>query len=157
MTRNPLCLALALAPALVLAACGAGDATPEAPQATPSDVSATATPSPSPSESVPAIPTEYVAGGNEPFWSIATHADRVVYSSPEEPDGESLPATVSQADGWTRFAAQMDGAPLVLEVRKAACEDDMSGLPFSHESRLTRGAGTFRGCARLASEPRPSE
>lgn len=155
MTRNPLCSLPALGLALALAACGAPETASDAVEATPSEAAATPVPSASPSAAV--IPAEYVAGGNEPFWSIATHADRIVYSSPEKLNGESLPATVSQADGWTRFAAQMDGAPLVLEVRKGACEDDMSGLAFSHEARLTRGGETWRGCARLASEPQPHE
>jgi uncharacterized membrane protein len=149
MTRNPLCSILAL----LLAACSAGDTTPATPDATPSEAVASATPSASPSAAI--SPVEYVAGGNEPFWSVTTLAGRIVYSSPEKLDGESLPAAVSQADGWTRFSAQMDGASLVLEVRKGACEDDMSGFAFSHEARLTRGGNTSRGCARLASEPQP--
>jgi uncharacterized membrane protein len=99
----------------------------------------------------------FVAHGNEPFWAIETHADRIVYSSPEKPDGETLGARVSRADGWTRFDAEMGDVPLLLEVRKAPCSDDMSGFAFSHEARLTRADGTWRGCARLASEPQPRE
>jgi uncharacterized membrane protein len=141
--------------ALLLAACSGGETAPVIPTPSPNETVASPSASPSPTES--AAPAEYVAGGNEPFWSVTTGATRVTYSSPEKLDGESLPATISQADGWTRFSAQMDGAPLILEVRKAACEDDMSGFAFSHEARLTRGDGAHRGCARLASEPQPRE
>ena len=139
-----------------LAACGGSGGTPNAPSPTPNTTpsSISATPSSSPAS---AQTTEFVAHGNEPFWSVETHADRIIYSSPEKPDGETLGVQVSHANGWTRFDAQMDDAPLLLEVRKAACSDDMSGFAFSHEARLTRADGTWRGCARLASEPQPRE
>lgn len=135
--------------AFVLSACGAGEGAPSAPSPTPNS---TASASPA-----PVFETAYVAQGNEPFWRIETQADQIAYSSPEKLDGEALNARSSQSAGWTLFHAEMDGAPLVLEVRKAACVDDMSGFAFSHEARLTRPDGTWTGCARLASEPQPRE
>jgi uncharacterized membrane protein len=135
--------------AFALSGCGGGEGAPGAPSPSPN-----ATPG---GQAEALIETAYVAHGNEPFWSVETLANRVVYSSPEKLDGESLDAVVSQAGGWARFDAKMEGAPLVLEVRKAACTDDMSGFAFSHEARLTRGDGTWNGCARLASEPQPRE
>jgi uncharacterized membrane protein len=152
MVRNPLWLILSLA----LVACDEGGSPPDPLEPSPSE-SASPIPTPEASATASVAVTEYVAGGNEPFWSVVTHADRIIYSSPEKLDGETLDATVSTANGWTRFDARMDDASLVLEVRKAPCEDDMSGFAFSHEARLTRPDGTWRGCARLASEPQPSE
>lgn len=142
--------------AFALASCGGSGSTPNAPSPTPNTAPSSASPAPSASPAA-ALETEFVAHGNEPFWGIETHADRIVYSSPEKPDGETLGAQVSQANGWTRFEAAGGDVPLLLEVRKAPCSDDMSGFAFSHEARLTRGDGTWRGCARLASEPQPHE
>jgi uncharacterized membrane protein len=145
--------------AFALAGCGRSDGTANAgraPSPTPNVAPSSANPAPSASP-VAARESEFVAHGNEPFWSIETHADRIVYSSPEKPDGETLEVRVSQANGWTRFDAEMDDVPLLLEVRKAPCSDDMSGFAFSHEARLTRADGTWMGCARLASEPQPRE
>jgi uncharacterized membrane protein len=139
-----------------LAGCGGSGTAPNAPSPTPNTAPSSASPAPA-SGPAAALETEFVAHGNEPFWSIATHADRIVYSSPEKPDGETLDARVSQANGWTRFDAEVGDVPLLLEVRKAPCTDDMSGFAFSHEARLTRADGTWTGCARLASEPQPRE
>jgi uncharacterized membrane protein len=136
--------------AFALAGCGRSGGPPNAPSPTPNTAPAVASPAAAPV-------TEFVAHGNEPFWSIVTHADRIVYSSPEKPDGETLGASLSHTNGWTQFHAKMDETPLLLEVRKAPCSDDMSGFAFSHEARLTRGDGTWMGCARLASEPQPRE
>jgi uncharacterized membrane protein len=154
MTRNPLWSIFPLV--LAVAACDEGGSPPDPLEASPSASSTTIVASPTPSAPV-AGEVEYVAGGNEPFWSVVTHAHRVVYSSPEKLDGETLDASVTTANGWTRFDARMDDAPLVLEVRKAACTDDMSGFAFSHEARITRPDGVWHGCARLASEPQPHE
>ena len=151
MARNPLCLILLLA----LAGCGGVDPAPGADSATP--VASPAAPSPAASAAATPVSVDYVAGGNEPFWNVATEGTRMVYSSPEQLDGVSLAATVSSDAGWTKFAATMDGAPLVLEVRKAPCSDDMSGFAYSHEARLTRSDGTWNGCARLTTEPQPHE
>jgi uncharacterized membrane protein len=155
MTRNPLCSLLLLS--LALAACDEGGSPPDPVEPLSTESPATPAPAPSPSASAAQAETDYVANGNEPFWSITTRSDRIIYSSPEKLDGEELAAAVSQANGWTRFEARMDGTPLLLEVRKQQCFDDMSGFAFSHEARLTRSDGTWRGCARLVSEPQPRE
>jgi uncharacterized membrane protein len=152
MARNPLYLILPLA----LLACDEGGSPPDPLEPSPTE-SASLAPTAEARATAPVAAAEFFAHGNEPFWSVETHADRVVYSSPEKLDGETLDATVSTENGWTRFDASMDGVPLVLEVRKAPCEDDMSGFAFSHEARITRPDGTWRGCARLASEPQPRE
>jgi len=149
-------LVSAIIVAFSLAGCGGTGTTPNAPSPTPNTAPSSAVPTPSASPAA-ALETDFVAHGNEPFWSIETHAGRVVYSTPEKPGGETLDAQVSQANGWTRFEAQAGDVPLLLEVRKAPCSDDMSGFAFSHEARLTRVDGTWTGCARLASEPQPHE
>jgi len=141
--------------AFLLSACGGGDEAANGPSPTPNTAPSSA--SPAPSQSPAAMEAEYVAHGNEPFWNVVTYRDRIVYSSPEKLDGETLDARMSQSNGWTRFEALMDAAPLVLEVRKAPCTDDMSGFAFSHEARLTRADGGWNGCARLASEPESRE
>jgi len=142
--------------AFLLSACGGGDETANGPSPTPNTAPPSASPAPSQSPAA-AMEAEYVAHGNEPFWNIVTHRDRIVYSSPEKLDGETLDARMSQSNGWTRFEALMDAAPLVLEVRRAPCTDDMSGFAFSHEARLTRADGRWNGCAQMASEPESRE
>jgi uncharacterized membrane protein len=142
--------------ACALAGCGGSGGTQNAPSPTPNTAPSTAGPAPAASPAA-ARETEFVAHGNEPFWNVETHSDRIVYSSPEKLAGETLAAGVSQANGWTRFNAETGDVPLLLEVRKAPCTDDMSGFAFSHQARLTRPDGTWMGCARLESEPQPRE
>lgn len=152
MKIEPLIAALAL----LCAACQpAGTAPAESESPSPAG--------PAPEQSAEPVPQdvqnteEFVAQGNEPFWRIATQGDSMNYSSPEQLDGVELPAGRSMAGEWHRFSAEFEGSPMILEVRRGQCFDDMSGFEFSHEARFSWRDGPWRGCARLSSEPQPTE
>lgn len=152
------CKPLSALIALALAACGGNEPATEVDRESMGLGAATATPSAAAGPVEAADWGKFHAGGNEPFWAVDTATPgQFSYSTPELIDGVSLPATVSAQGGWTRFEASLNGAQLVLEVRKTPCTDSMSGFAFSHEARLTRPDGTWDGCARLDSEPQPTE
>lgn len=144
--------------ALTLAACGGSEPAVEVDRESMGFGSGTPSPSAAASPATGAAWIAFDAGGNEPFWAVNTVTPgEFAYSTPELIDGVKLPSTVFSQGGWTRFEASLNGAQLVLEVRKAPCTDSMSGFAYSHEARLTRPDGTWDGCARLDSEPEPTE
>ena len=108
---------------------------------------------------------EYVAHFNEPFLTLTSKGATMELKSPEELEGRSFRVSREQVSGGASFSGQLDpDAPesrFRLTVREGACEDDMSGLPFSHTAVLERGAKLelqpHRGCARLITEPQPRE
>ena len=152
MKIEPLIAALAL----LCAACQPADTAP-AEGDTPSPVEPTPLPGAEPSPQEVQNTADFVAQGNEPFWRIATEAGSINYSSPEHLDGVELPAERSTSGEWQRFEAQLEGEPMILEVRRGQCFDDMSGFEFSHEARFSWQGGQWRGCARLSTEPQPTE
>ncbi|SRR5690606_5984234 len=130
-------LASALACAVLLAACATPDATPRPPDW---DGSGTAVP-------------DYVATGNEPFWSIRATDGTLVYSTPEDLEGQVLQATREEAGGVLRFSGEADGKPFVLELHRESCEDTMSGWMHDFRSAFTWGGRVLAGCARRGSDP----
>lgn len=106
---------------------------------------------------------EYVASFNEPFINITTDGDYVAFRSPERTEGISFAADrVDLREGSTFTFQREDDQPrstLRLSITRTACQDDMSGLTFSHSATLHRmsDGNTLFGCARLASEPPPAE
>src|SRR5688572_5501823 len=62
---------------------------------TPVDAAPPATPGSKPITEV----TAFIAGGNEPFWSVEVDGDALIYSTPEQMPGLVLQATREVRDG----------------------------------------------------------
>lgn len=138
----------ALACALLIAACA-----PDAPPA--------ASPAPAPAETDDATAEEpgdavpdYIATGNEPFWSVRVTGESLVYSTPEDIDGQVLaPAIRGDGDGPLRYEGEADGESFVLVLHQEHCQDSMSGWHHDFRSEFTWGDRVLAGCARRGSDP----
>ncbi|MCE7033259.1 hypothetical protein LY625_11635 [Lysobacter sp. GX 14042] len=144
-----------LAPALVCAALLAGCAADDASRAGQQQRGpATAAPAGEPSQDgVDAGAADYVATGNEPFWSVRASGGTLVYSTPDDLDGQVLQATREESGGVLRFSGEADGAPFVLELHQEPCQDSMSGWMHDFRSRFAWGGRVLAGCARRGSDP----
>lgn len=119
MLHRPVSLALLL---LALAACN-----PESEQA----------------GAVPAfdgLPTEQVIyfTGTEPFWNGQIAGQTLKYSTPESPDGVSIPVTRFSGNHGIGLSGQLDGQNFDMTVTPGTCQDGMSDrrYPFTVTLRL---------------------
>jgi len=130
------------------------DASPSG-TATPSGM-ATPVAAPSPTPTVnPAgqaaagdIPVRFRAIGTEPFWSVQVQDGTLTYSTPDMPDGLTVPATMRRSGDAVIHSATIDGKPLELEVSRQTCSDGMSDTVYPLAVIRRIGPDVQRGCAR---------
>ena len=123
-------------------------------QSTPGQAQA---PLPGPVPVASQVPQDVIVSTNEPFWQARVEGPTLVLAGPE---GERrMDVQSNQADGQgRRIVARDDKGSVEATVTAAACEDDMSGLPFPLTGTLSFDGGpVVRGCARGASTPQPRE
>ena len=157
MTTPRLFAALALAGLLV--ACNAEETVDPHDGATAPDT--TASPAPVDASAPPATTanspmvhvTAFIAGGNEPFWSVEVDGDALIYSTPEQMPGLVLQATREARDGNVVYRGEHDGREFELELRDQPCQDTMSGWRHDFTARFDWGATTMTGCARRTGDP----
>ena len=157
MTAPRLFAALALVG--LLAACNAEETADPQDGATAPDT--TASPAPVDASAPPATTanspmvhvTAFIAGGNEPFWSVEVDGDALIYSTPEQMPGLVLQATREARDGNVVYRGEHDGREFELELRDQPCQDSMSGWRHDFTARFDWGATTMTGCARRTGDP----
>ena len=94
------------------------------------------------------IPMRFRAIGTEPFWSVQVQDGKLTYSTPEMPDGLTVPATMRRSGQIVTYAATIDGKPLELEVARQTCSDGMSDTVYPLAVIRRIGPDIQRGCAR---------
>ena len=157
MTAPRLFAALALVG--LLAACTAEETADPHDGATAPDT--TASPAPVDASAPPATTanspmvdvTAFIAGGNEPFWSVEVDGDALIYSTPEQMPGLVLQATREARDGNVVYRGEHDGREFELELRDQPCQDSMSGWRHDFTARFDWDATTMTGCARRTGDP----
>lgn len=100
---------------------------------------------------------EFVVHVNEPFLTFETTGDAVRVRSPSDPEGTVVPVERLEVAGVTQVVGAYEGERFVVTVVEQPCQDDMAGLPYSHAAAMAWGDTLRDGCARLSTEPQPSE
>lgn len=99
-----------------------------------------------------AVPPDYRvrAAGNEPFWSVAVVADRMVLHLPEMPAPLELSVGESQdSEGTVTYRGAGAGRTLELTIAAQSCSDSMSGAYFAYTAAGRLDDIDLHGCARL--------
>lgn len=92
------------------------------------------------------IPLQLIARGTEPFWAIEVDGSRLVWKTPDQPEGVAvLTERRFERDG-VRYVAR-DADAFELAIAPGRCSDGMSDLVYPFTATWTRGARTWRGCA----------
>lgn len=148
-------LITALAATLIMGGCKKKDkpvetdSAPVSTETSTSNSAPSATPEATPESTVettaPAT-IDYVARGNEPFWSISISGDQATYKTPEMPDGVTMTVSKTMVAGAPQFRGTMDGQEFMLALTSVECEDDMSGDKFPMTATLLMSTGTYGGC-----------
>lgn len=94
------------------------------------------------------IPRSFQALGTEPFWSARVDGDTLTWSTPEQPDGQTVPITRKDAADMAIISTRVNGAILELEVRPATCSDGMSDRVYPLSVIRKLGPDRQQGCAR---------
>lgn len=94
------------------------------------------------------IPVRFRAIGTEPFWSVQVQDGTLTYSTPDMPDGLTVPATIRRSGDAMIHSATIDGKPLELEVSRQTCSDGMSDTVYPLAVIRRIGPDVQRGCAR---------
>ena len=71
------------------------------------------------------------------------------YSSPEQLDGITFPATITILGGSYRFAGTMTNSKVTLIITPGKCSDGMSDRIYPYTAALTIGDQALRGCAQV--------
>lgn len=100
---------------------------------------------------------EFVVHINEPFLTFETKDQSVRIVSPDSPEGTVVPVERLEVAGVVQVVGEHMGERFVVTIVEDACTDDMAGLPYSHSAAMTWGDTLKDGCARLSTEPQPSE
>lgn len=123
-------------PAVLLAACGTSES-----EGVPGDSSDT-----QPFAEIAATDILRLTG-TEPFWGGRIEGNTLSWSTPELPDGVSVPVTRFPGRGGVSFSGQLDGAPLDILVTPAECSDGMSDRIYPYVATVQTGSETREGCA----------
>lgn len=93
----------------------------------------------------------------EPFWGGEVRGDRLVWKSPEQPDGTALTVSRFAGRGGLSFSGTLQGKAFTLAVTPGACSDGMSDRRYPFTVMLRLGEEMRSGCgwtdARPAQEP----
>jgi len=96
---------------------------------------------------------EYLARGNEPFWSIEFSATEVVFREPGNIDGTRGDPVPVVRDGerlvFRTTFHDSASTPVQLTLEPERCVDSMSGSVFDYRAELHIGSRLLVGCGKI--------
>lgn len=95
--------------------------------------------------------------GTEPFWGGSAGPQGLTYTTPERPDGQTVPASRFAGRGGVSFSGTLAQGAATLAVTPAACSDGMSDTHYPFVVTLQIGAEVRRGCGWTDRQPRTGQ
>ncbi|NVE95937.1 hypothetical protein HUO12_13615 [Altererythrobacter sp. JGD-16] len=91
--------------------------------------------------------------GTEPFWSMEIKQGTLLYTTPQNLEGEV--ATVSRFAGnnGLGFAGELMEQPLAVAITPGKCSDTMSDRTYPFTATVTVGGEQRNGCAYTDQQP----
>jgi len=106
-----------------------------------------AVPSPHTAPPVAANADRLVAHGNEPFWAIEVEGDRLLWKTPELPEGRALVAERRVHATGAGYTGTDGGKPFSLVILAEPCSDGMSDRTYDYTATWTYAGQAMHGCA----------
>lgn len=91
--------------------------------------------------------------GTEPFWGGEVGPGGLVYTTPENPDGEKAAARRFAGRGGVSYSGALAAGAFTLAVTPAPCSDGMSDRSYPYSVTLLIGGQTRRGCGWTKARP----
>ena len=90
---------------------------------------------------------QFIARGNEPFWTVKVNGSTLTLITPENLAGKQLNALQSVSSDSLKFTGQDQGHAFTLLIVPGTCTDSMSDEVFSYTSTWTYAGDSNTGCA----------
>lgn len=105
----------------------------------------------------PVFAGDYVASGNEPFWSVEIRENGIVFRSSDEPKGRTYPYALTRTETGAAIYATKITSPRVstleVDLEPARCVDTMSGEIRAFNAHVTLDGKKLEGCAAAGVPP----
>lgn len=85
--------------------------------------------------------------GTEPFWGGTVRGGGMVYSTPENRQGDTIAVRRFAGNNGLGFSGMWNGAPLDMAIAQAPCSDGMSDRSYPFAVTLRLGEEQRGGCA----------
>lgn len=85
--------------------------------------------------------------GTEPFWGGSLRGGEMVYTTPDNPDGERIAVRRFAGNNGLGYSGTRAGLPLDLTITPGACSDGMSDRSYPLTATLKLGEEQREGCA----------
>lgn len=85
--------------------------------------------------------------GTEPFWGGIVTGGELVYSTPENQQGETIAVRRFAGNNGLGFSGVRGGAPFDMTITPGACSDGMSDRSYPFTVTLKLGEEQRNGCA----------
>ena len=96
-------------------------------------------------------------GGTEPFWGGEVAGTRLTYTTPEDPEGQTITVKRFAGLGGMSFSGEMDVAGNVaafdMAVTPGDCSDGMSDRTYPFSITLQLGDELRNGCGHTDAQP----
>ena len=90
---------------------------------------------------------QFIARGNEPFWTVKVNGSTLTLITPENLAGKQFNALQSVSTDSLKFTGQDQGHAFTLLIVPGTCTDSMSDEVFSYTSTWTYAGDSNTGCA----------
>jgi uncharacterized membrane protein len=91
--------------------------------------------------------------GTEPFWGGEVEGETLVYSTPDNPEGQSIEVSRFAGRGGLSYSGTIDGRSFDMAVTPAECSDGMSDRTYPFVLTLQIGEEAREGCGWTESQP----
>lgn len=101
---------------------------------------------------------EFIASGNEPFWSVQIHTNNsITFTTPEntlfsDTFVEADVVDLSDGNEVKIYYYQVESAEIILQIDPVYCQDTMSGFLFTHVVQVSYDDINYEGCGSFISE-----
>lgn len=101
--------------------------------------------------------TAFLAGGNEPAWTVEISGNTATYRTSDSPSGREIPVNRLVFNQGVEYIGVLNGRPFVVNLRAARCRDSLSGARLPLTARLTVAGEARPGCGTPGAAPAPVE
>lgn len=84
--------------------------------------------------------------GTEPFWGGTVGGGKLIYTTPENQEGETIAVERFAGRGGISFSGMLGGQTLEMAVTPGECSDGMSDRTYPFTVTLRIGQETRNGC-----------
>jgi uncharacterized membrane protein len=85
--------------------------------------------------------------GTEPFWGGSLADTTLIWSTPDNIEGTTIPVTRFAGRGGLTVSGVLDGAQMDMAITPGACSDGMSERTYPFIATVKLGAQDLSGCA----------